>query len=73
MEKRIHPGHIIVVTFTNKAADEMKSRLYDLIGEKKTNLLLIGTFHTICSRILRRHGSLVDLDTNYTIADTQTR
>jgi DNA helicase-2/ATP-dependent DNA helicase PcrA len=51
----------------------MKSRLNYLIGEKRTDLLLIGTFHTICSRILRRHGNLVNLDPNYTIADTQTR
>ncbi|KAI8991764.1 P-loop containing nucleoside triphosphate hydrolase protein [Mycotypha africana] len=68
--KRIPPQQIIVVTFTNKAADEMKQRLFKLIGEKETQLLLIGTFHAICSRLLRRNHAIVGLDANYTIADT---
>ncbi|KAI7903351.1 P-loop containing nucleoside triphosphate hydrolase protein [Cokeromyces recurvatus] len=70
VERGIYPGHIIVVTFTNKAANEMKERLNYLIGEKKTSQLLIGTFHAICARILRRYASVVDLDHNFTIADT---
>ncbi|KAI9478113.1 MAG: P-loop containing nucleoside triphosphate hydrolase protein [Benjaminiella poitrasii] len=70
VEKGFYPGHIIVVTFTNKAANEMKERLNFLIGEKKADQLLIGTFHAICSRILRRYASIVNLDHNFTIADT---
>ncbi|KAI8337373.1 P-loop containing nucleoside triphosphate hydrolase protein [Choanephora cucurbitarum] len=50
----------------------MKERLVKLIGEKNTERLLLGTFHTLCSRILRRFGSLVNVDPSFTIADTQT-
>ncbi|KAI8065345.1 P-loop containing nucleoside triphosphate hydrolase protein [Gilbertella persicaria] len=71
LEKNIKPGHTIVVTFTNKAANEMKERLKLLIGKKNTEYLLIGTFHTLCARILRRFAKIVDLEPNFTIADTQ--
>ena len=73
IEKGIDPGHIVVVTFTNKAANEMKQRLVDLIGRKNTERLLLGTFHTLCSRILRKFGKVIDVDPSFTIADTQTR
>lgn len=71
VEKGISPAHIIVVTFTNKAAEEMKKRLNYLIGEKKTDALLIGTFHAICCRMLRRHPQVVDLDPNFVVADNE--
>lgn len=71
IERGISPKHIIVVTFTNKAANEMKMRLRDLIGEEETKSLVIGTFHSICCRILHSHASVVDLDPNFTVADVE--
>jgi DNA helicase-2/ATP-dependent DNA helicase PcrA len=73
VEKGIAPKDIIVVTFTNKAANEMKMRLVQLIGEAKTGALLIGTFHSICCRLLRRHGKVIGLKSDFTIADNTTR
>lgn len=73
VEKGIAPKDIIVVTFTNKAANEMKMRLVQLIGEAKTGALLIGTFHSICCRLLRRHGKTIGLKSDFTIADNTTR
>lgn len=69
----IEPKNIVVVTFTNKAADEMKKRLVGLIGAKQTEELMIGTFHSICCRILRQNASSVQLDANFTIADNDLR
>lgn len=68
--KSIKPNNIIVVTFTNKAASEMKKQIEHLIGEKDTNDLMIGTFHSICCRLLRLHAKTVDLEPNFTVADT---
>lgn len=73
MEKEIPPNQIVVVTFTNKAASEMKERLVYLIGEKKTKELMVGTFHAICCRLLRQHAKLVDLEANFTVADNELR
>ncbi|KAG4065602.1 hypothetical protein HA402_012592 [Bradysia odoriphaga] len=70
IKKQIQPRNIVVVTFTNKAAAEMKKRLEGLIGAKQTEELMIGTFHSICCRILRQHASSVQLDANFTVADT---
>ncbi len=52
-EKRVDPYNILAVTFTNKAAKEMKERLTVLIGDDLTKRLMVGTFHSICIRILR--------------------
>src|SRR3712207_1768666 len=52
-ELRIDPYKILAVTFTNKAAKEMKERLTALIGEEMTKRLMVGTFHSVCVRILR--------------------
>lgn len=73
VKKQIQAKNIVVVTFTNKAASEMKKRLVYLIGEKDTNELMIGTFHSICCRLLRLHAKTVDLDANFTVADTDMR
>lgn len=73
IEKNIHPNNIIVVTFTNKAANEMKTRLAGLIGENKTHSLLIGTFHAICSRLLHQYASYAGLDPQFTICDPEQR
>lgn len=73
INKDINPQQIIVVTFTNKAANEMKKRLYAMIGNKNTENLVIGTFHAICSRLLRYNAAIVNLKSNFTIADTDAR
>lgn len=70
LNEKIKPQQIIVVTFTNKAANEMKKRLYTMIGNKNTENLVIGTFHAICARLLRYNAGLVGLKSNFTIADT---
>ena len=51
---QIHPSRILVVTFTNKAAREMKSRLEHLLGEKTVQKIWMGTFHGVCLRLLRQ-------------------
>lgn len=69
LEVGIDPGSILGVTFTNKAAGEMKDRIIKLCGESISGIWL-GTFHAICGRILRRDGHLVGLKENYSIYDT---
>ncbi|MBE0415977.1 MAG: UvrD-helicase domain-containing protein [Dehalococcoidia bacterium] len=64
----ISPYHILAVTFTNKAAREMKERLYHLLGSSVEDLTL-GTFHAICARILRREGAHIGLDPRFVIYD----
>ncbi|KAF7731588.1 hypothetical protein EC973_009352 [Apophysomyces ossiformis] len=72
LEKKVNPSRIVVVTFTNKAAKEMKERLQgpELLGEKTCNKLVMGTFHSICARFLRRHSAEAGLKNNFIIADT---
>ncbi len=64
----VSPHHIMAVTFTNKAAREMKDRLEQLIGQAMEALTL-GTFHAICARILRRDGKAVGLESSFIIYD----
>ncbi len=65
----ISPRNILAVTFTNKAAREMKERLDALIGEKVAEALTMGTFHAICARILRQDGQTIGLNANFVIYD----
>ena len=67
---RARPNEILSVTFTNKAAREMKSRVGRLLGETVEGMPWLGTFHSICVKLLRRHAELVDLKSNFTILDT---
>lgn len=70
LEHGIHAGHILALTFTNKAAREMKSRIADLVGEQVARYLWMGTFHSICTRILRQEAELIGYTRDFTIYDT---
>ncbi len=67
---RARPSQILAVTFTNKAAREMKSRVGELIGGVVEGMPWLGTFHAIGVKILRRHAELVDLKPSFTVLDT---
>ena len=64
------PNEILAVTFTNKAARAMKSRIGSLLGETVEGVPWLGTFHAICVKLLRRHAELAGLQSNFTILDT---
>lgn len=67
----IAPTSICAVTFTNKAATEMRDRLSKLIGTKMTIALQMGTFHSLCARFLRKYYHAVKLEENFTICDAE--
>ncbi len=70
VEKKVSPEKILALTFTNKAAGEMKERLTHLLGKDTPRPPWIGTFHSICSKILRRDGHQIGLSPNFSIYDT---
>ena len=63
------PNEILAVTFTNKAAREMQIRVTNIMGNKQVGLPWLGTFHSICAKILRRHAKAAGLNQNFTIID----
>jgi len=65
----VAPARILAVTFTNKAANEMRARVDRLVGAAVARSIWIGTFHHICSRILRRHGDRIGVARNFLIFD----
>jgi DNA helicase-2/ATP-dependent DNA helicase PcrA len=65
-----YPSQILSVTFTNKAAREMRHRVSELLGQTTEGLPWLGTFHSIAAKILRIHAELVGLKSNFTILDT---
>jgi DNA helicase-2/ATP-dependent DNA helicase PcrA len=69
-EKKAYPNQILAVTFTNKAAKEMQFRVSKILGATATGLSWLGTFHSICAKLLRKHASAVNLNSNFTIIDT---
>ena len=69
-EKKAFPNQILSVTFTNKAAKEMQNRVSKMLGSAATGLSWLGTFHSICAKILRKHASAANLNSNFTIIDT---
>ena len=71
MEMGVDPFSILSLTFTNKAAREMKSRISQIVGESESKSLWMGTFHSIFARILRSESELLGYSSNFTIYDTQ--
>lgn len=69
-EKGINPWNIIAITFTNKAANEMKERVSKLLGEEMAKDMWVGTFHSMCVRILRREIEKAGYSRNFLIFDT---
>lgn len=70
LNQGVNPGHIICLTFTNKAAREMKERIARLVGEDPAKYLWMGTFHSIFARILRNESAWLGYPSSYTIYDT---
>ena len=68
-ENKAFPNEILSVTFTNKAAREMQNRVSKILNNKEIGLPWLGTFHSICAKILRRHAKAVNLNQNFTIID----
>ena len=69
-EKKAFPNQILSVTFTNKAAKEMQNRVSKILKTDATGLPWLGTFHSICAKLLRKHSTAVNLNSNFTIIDT---
>ncbi len=69
-EGKAFPNQILAVTFTNKAAKEMQIRVSKILGASATGLSWLGTFHSICAKLLRKHAPAANLNSNFTIIDT---
>ena len=70
LENGVDPFHILALTFTNKAAREMKERIISLVGGTDSHNVWMGTFHSVFARVLRIEGHLLGYPPNYTIYDT---
>lgn len=70
LQQGLLPQHILALTFTNKAAREMKERIAEIVGERYARYLWMGTFHSIFSRILRTEAEKIDFKPTFTISDS---
>ena len=68
--KGVRPWKILAVTFTNKAAGEMRERIIGLVGDEAGRQVAMGTFHSLCARVLRRDGRAIGIDPRFTVYDT---
>tara|TARA_Y100001970_G_scaffold91536_1_gene115481 strand:+ start:2870 stop:4897 length:2028 start_codon:yes stop_codon:yes gene_type:complete len=68
-EKKAYPNQILAVTFTNKAAKEMQNRISKILKKGAIGLPWLGTFHSVCAKLLRKHARAVNLNSNFTIVD----
>ena len=68
-KKKAYPTQILAVTFTNKAAKEMQYRISKILKKTAIGLPWLGTFHSVCAKLLRKHARAVDLNSNFTIVD----
>ncbi|QDU65937.1 ATP-dependent helicase [Engelhardtia mirabilis] len=69
LSQGVDPTSILLVTFTNKAAEEMRERLQVMVGEHRAEALTIGTFHSFCLAVLREHGERIGLPPRFTLCD----
>ena len=69
LKKNVSPENLLLLTFTNKAAEEMRERLKKILGENKKQLPWAGTFHSFCARVLRIDGHFLNIPKNFTIYD----
>ena len=67
--KKAYPNQILSVTFTNKAAQEMRNRVSNMLKKEAIGLAWLGTFHSISAKILRKHAGAVGLNSNFSIID----
>ena len=70
-QKKAYPSQILSVTFTNKAAKEMGKRVSRILKNEAVGLSWLGTFHSICAKLLRKHAAAVGLNSNFTIIDQE--
>ena len=68
-KKKAYPNQILAVTFTNKAAKEMQDRISKILKKGAVGLPWLGTFHSVCAKLLRKHAKAVNLNSNFTIID----